>query len=576
MLPLLPQSGPGNVAALRSVPQVAIALGIIVPCLVLIGWTLDIGALKNVLPGQPQMVPNTALAFILASLSLWLLRAGQFAGRSRIYACACACIVVLTSLLTLGEYLSGVDLRIDTLLFQSKLRDLGASFPGRPSPHTALSFLLVGSALLLLSSTRRRAHVLAQFLTLAGFLIALMALVGYIYEVSFLYGITAYTGMALHTALTFILLSLGILFARAESGLMSVVMSDTTGGHMARHLLPAAILVPIVLGGLIARGERAGFYDTAFGMSLCVLTSIVILGAFICRNAVTLHRVDADRRQAESALRQAHDGLEVKVGQRTAELSRVNHRLQAEVVEHKQAEAARMQLLRRLVTAQEEERRRISRELHDHMGQYLSAIILRLKTLQPLASEQESARLNLQSLQELAGQLVDEVHHLAWELRPAALDDLGLLTALQNYTEKWSERSRIAVDFHSSGLKRERLPHEIETTIYRIVQEALTNVLKHAEARRVSVIVERRREHVLVIVEDDGRGFDMESDAHSWGAGRGLGLLGMQERVALVGGTLNIESAPGGGTTVRIRVPVSTSLEKEVFPREYSTNRPGR
>lgn len=575
MLPLLLQPASRNVAP-ASVPRAAIALGLIVPCLVLFGWMLDIGALKNVLPGQPQMVPNTALAFILASLSLWLLRAGQFAGRLRLYGRACAAVVTLTSLLTLVEYLSGLDLRIDTLLFQSRLEGGGASFPGRPSPHTALSFLLVGSALLCLSSTRRRAHGLAQFLTLAGFLIALMALVGYVYGVSFLYGITAYTGMALHTTLTFILLSLGILFARPESGLMSVVMSDTTGGHMARHLLPAAILVPIVLGGLIERGGRAGLYDTAFGMSLCVLTSIIILGALICRNAGTLHRVDAERRQAEGALRQAHAGLEIKVGERTAELSRVNRTLQAEVVEHKKAEAARMQLLRRLVTAQEEERRRISRELHDHMGQYLSAIILRLKTLQPLAAGQESARLNLRSLEELTGQLVDEVHHLAWELRPAALDDLGLLTALQNYTEKWAERSGIAVDFHSGGLKRERLGHEIETTVYRIVQEALTNVLKHAEARRVSVIIERRREHVLVIVEDDGKGFDLESAAHSWGAGRGLGLLGMQERVALVGGSLNIESAPGGGTTVRIRIPVSTNTEKEVFPREYSTNRPGR
>jgi signal transduction histidine kinase len=570
------QSGPRLAAAPSPVQRAAIALGVVVPCLVLVGWTLDIGALKNVLPGQPQMVPNTALAFILASLSLWLLRAGRFAGRSLASARACAGVVTLTSLLTLCEYLSGLDLRIDTLLFRGRLEGGGASFPGRPSPHTALGFLLVGSALLLLSTARRRAHALAQFLTLAAFLIALMALVGYVYDVWFLYGISAYTGMALHTALTFILLSLGVLFARPESGPMSVVTSDTTGGHMARHLLPAAILVPIVLGGLIVRGERAGLYDTAFGMSLCVLTNIVVLGAFICRNAGTLHRVDAGRRQAEGALRQAHDGLEVKVGERTAELSRVNQRLQAEVSEHRKAEAARVQLLRRLVTAQEEERRRISRELHDHMGQYLSTIILRLKTLQPLASEQESARLSLRSLHELTGQLVDEVHHLAWELRPAALDDLGLQTALQNYTEKWSERGGVAVDFHGGGLERQRLPPEIETTIYRIVQEALTNVLKHAEARRVSVIVERRREHVLVIVEDDGKGFDVGRASHSWGAGRGLGLLGMRERVALVGGVLNVESAPGGGATVRIRIPVPATTEREVFPREYSTNRPGR
>src|SRR5207248_3011051 len=170
------------------------------------------------------------------------------------------------------------------------------------------------------------------------------------------------------------------------------------------------------------------------------------------------------------------------------------HRPRADAGRHEQH--ARRQLLRVRVTAQEEARRRISRELHDQMGQYLSTLMLRLKTLRPLAAGQESARINLQKLEELTGRLVDEVHHLAWELRPAALDDLGLHTALQNYSEKWSERSGVAVDFHCGGLERQRLSPEVETTIYRVVQEALTNVLKHAEARLVSVIVERRRDHV--------------------------------------------------------------------------------
>jgi signal transduction histidine kinase len=182
----------------------------------------------------------------------------------------------------------------------------------------------------------------------------------------------------------------------------------------------------------------------------------------------------------------------------------------------------------------------------------------------------------LQKLEELTGKLVEEVHHLAWELRPAALDDLGLQAALHNYAEKWSERSGVAVDFHGGGLERQRLPPEVETTIYRIVQEALTNVLKHAAARRVSVIVERRREHVLVIVEDDGRGFDVEAVAYAPAAARGLGLLGMRERIALVGGALDFDSAPGDGATVRARIPVVPPTEKEVFPREYFTNRLSR
>lgn len=573
MLRPLLQLGPRTVVTPGPVPQVAAAIGIVVPCLVLAGWALDVVTLKNVLPGQPQMVPNTALAFILTSFSLWLLGTEESAARWRRHARACAVVVTVIGLLTLGEYLSGRDLKIDALLFGGSLRATAASFPGRPSPHTALSFLLVGIALLLLSARSRRAHGLAQLFSLAAFLVAMLALIGYFYEVTFLYGITAYTGMALHTALTFVLLSLGIFLARADRGPMLVVMSDTPGGHMARHLLPPAVMLPVLIGGLIIRGARAGLYDTAFGMSLCVTASIVTLGVLIWRNARTLYLVDAGRRQAEGALRKAHDELEVKIAERTAELSRVNETLQAEVAEHKKAEAARGQLLRRLVNAQEEERRRISRELHDQMGQYLSALMLRLKTLHPLAAGQ--ARDNLRKMEELTGRLVGEVHHLAWELRPAALDDLGLHMALQNYVEKWSERSGVAVDFHCGGLERERLPPEVETTVYRVAQEALTNVLKHAEARHVSVIVERRRDYVVVIVEDDGRGFDVEEVSLAPGSGCGLGLLGMRERVALVGGALNLDSSDTG-TTARARIPVPPAAEKEVFPREYFANRLGR
>src|ERR1044071_1017442 len=335
---------PGPAAVYGPVPGVATALGFAVSCLVLTGWALDIATLKSILPGQPQMVPNTALGFILSSASLWLLRAEPVAARSRRAARACAGVVALMSLLTLAEYLSGRDLRIDRLLFNDSLRG-GASFPGRPSPRPALGFLLVGSALLFLSAKGRRAHGFAQTLAAAALLVALLALVGYFYEVAFLYGITAYTGMALHTALTFVLLSLGILFARTDRGLMSVVMSETAGGHMARHLLPAAVLVPVVLGGLIVRGAHAGLYDTAFAMSLCVTASIVTLGVLICRNARTLHRADAERRRAESDLRRAHDELEVKVGERTAELSRVNVTLQSAVAAHRKAEVASAQLL---------------------------------------------------------------------------------------------------------------------------------------------------------------------------------------------------------------------------------------
>ncbi len=262
------------------------------------------------------------------------------------------------------------------------------------------------------------------------------------------------------------------------------------------------------------------------------------------------------RKRAEEALREAYARLEKRVAERTAELTRANEALTAEIEGRTQVEAARQELLQKLLTAQEEERHRIARELHDQMGQHLTALILGLKILKdgtPPASPQYQ---RLQQLQELTDRVGKEVHHLALELRPTALDDLGLHTALVNYVEGWAERSGVAVDFHSTGLDAERLPSLLETALYRIVQEGLTNVLKHAQARRVSLILQRSPNQMVAILEDDGRGFDPAGEIPWANTPSRLGLLGMRERVALVGGTLTIESTPGKGTTIFVRIPL--------------------
>jgi PAS domain S-box-containing protein len=249
------------------------------------------------------------------------------------------------------------------------------------------------------------------------------------------------------------------------------------------------------------------------------------------------------------------DGMSIGIGQ--------------DVTERKVAEKAReqllkdrKQLLRRLVTAQEEERRRIARELHDQLGQQITALMLGLKWLKDSGHCQPPAAEHLGRLQEYADQLGREVHNIAWELRPTALDDLGLHTALGNYLEKWAEGSGKVVELHSHGFNGHRLSTQIETTLYRVIQEALTNVLKHAEAEFVSLILERRGNHVLAIIEDDGRGFNVEAVMSAPESERKLGLLGMRERLALVFGTLDIESTPGAGTTVFVRIP-TPPLESE-------------
>ena len=205
--------------------------------------------------------------------------------------------------------------------------------------------------------------------------------------------------------------------------------------------------------------------------------------------------------------------------------------------------------LRRVVSAQELERQRLARELHDETGQALTSILLGLKSVEHAESESD-LRAATTELRELVITTLQDVRRLAVELRPKALDDFGLVPALERLVETFGEQTGMKVELEPR-LGDERLPSEIETALYRIMQEALTNVVKHAQANHVSIVLSRRESSVSALIEDDGRGFapaDRRED--------GLGILGMQERIALVNGRLTVESSPGKGTTLAIEVPL--------------------
>lgn len=204
--------------------------------------------------------------------------------------------------------------------------------------------------------------------------------------------------------------------------------------------------------------------------------------------------------------------------------------------------------LRRVVEAQELERRRLARELHDETGQALTSILLGLRTV-----EEAKGGLELRAaaeLRELVVATLQDVRRLAVELRPKALDDFGLVPALERLVQTFGEQTGIAVELEAR-LAEERLPSQVETALYRIVQEALTNVVKHARARSVSVLLTRKDRSVVAVIEDDGQGFRPGAES-----GEGLGLVGMRERVALLDGRLAIESAEGAGTTLVVEVPL--------------------
>ncbi|MGH1570784.1 ATP-binding protein [Methylobacterium sp. P31] len=249
----------------------------------------------------------------------------------------------------------------------------------------------------------------------------------------------------------------------------------------------------------------------------------------------------------------------------TGEPARLIYGVVADIEPRKRTEAERAELLRRLSEAQENEQRRIARELHDQVGQTVTGLSLGLKSLERLveAGAQSEVSRHVQWLQSLAGEIGRDIHRAAVDLRPTALDDLGLREALATLLRQWTRRHNIRSDFQVLG-ESVRLPAAVETAIYRIVQEALTNVLKHAQASTVSVSLEQRPEEVRVIIEDDGIGFDAEADAGPPAGGPAakprLGLSGIRERLSLLRGSLTLETSPGSGTTLFVRIPFPQQL----------------
>jgi signal transduction histidine kinase len=234
----------------------------------------------------------------------------------------------------------------------------------------------------------------------------------------------------------------------------------------------------------------------------------------------------------------------------------------------------RTALRRQLTLAEEEERRRLARELHDEVGQHLTALGLGLQALSDVAPPGSDVDRRAAQLRGLTDTLGRELHALAVRLRPRALDDFGLEAALQSYAEEWARQSGITIDVHTRGPSTRLLP-SAESAVYRIVQEALTNVARHSGAAHAGVVLERRDGYIHLAVEDDGRGFDPDRAAMP-DADRlqRLGLVGMRERAALVGGTMDIESAPGKGTTVFVRFPIAGASVRQV--RSVVAERPER
>ncbi|CUS36731.1 PAS domain-containing sensor histidine kinase [Candidatus Nitrospira nitrificans] len=248
----------------------------------------------------------------------------------------------------------------------------------------------------------------------------------------------------------------------------------------------------------------------------------------------------SERKRGETLLQQAHEALEIKVQERTAELSAANHSLRI--------------LSKRLMQVQEEERSRLARDLHDEVGQLLTALKIDLQDIQH--GEVGEARFDsLTDSLELVDRLLTQVRSLALDLRPSLLDDLGLVPALRWYVNRQAERNGWIL---SLSLERiERIPTPIEVGCFRVVQEALTNIAKYAKAKTVDLTLCRQDQDITLIIRDDGVGFDVMLAKQRALGGESIGLLGLEERVRLAGGSFIISSVPGEGTRLELCFPLT-------------------
>ncbi|MEW6749998.1 MAG: HAMP domain-containing protein [Candidatus Latescibacterota bacterium] len=306
---------------------------------------------------------------------------------------------------------------------------------------------------------------------------------------------------------------------------MSAVHLDRSVAAVTRHLL-------IMTGLAFAVGVVAAYLLTAF-LTRPILELASVAAAVGAGDFGRRARVWAD--DEIGRLGKAFNAM-------TESLARSTEKL-------RHAEKVRSQLLEKALNAQEEERGRVARDLHDQTSQSLTSLIVGLKTAH-MAGTLEEGRGRIAELRALAVRTLDEVHALSLALRPSVLDDLGLVVALERHAQEFARQHGIAVSFHARGFGNGvRLPPQLETTLYRVSQEALANVARHAGARNTGILLEHHDRRIGLIVEDDGKGFDVDAVMSADWKDK-LGLFGMRERMSLVGGTLTVESSPGRGTAV--------------------------
>jgi PAS domain S-box-containing protein len=586
------------------------------------GWAFHLPLLAAIVPGTIPMKANTAAAFMFAALAL-LRRDHRDLSFYAIFAVA---IGALTRL----QYMIDSDFRIDQLLFRDESH-IGI-FAGRMSQVTSTGFVLLGSALFFMNSNRSRLRQLARGLALLAGALGAVALLGHMYDTHDpLHPVRPQSNVAIPTAFGFIVAALGVQFANPFEGIVRQIRANTTGGLMLRHLLPAGVLIPFLLGYAVRTMQLKYGWEEGFSMALGAAAVVACLVTLMLINATELEREDLGWRESEQRFRLVANTAPVMIWMsgtdklcnyfnepwlhftgRTldAELGngwadgvhpddlpgclhtytdsfnrrepfRMEYRLRRydgeyrwvldtgvprftegrqftgyigsciDVTDRKVAVETLADLERRLLNAQEQERSRIARELHDDINQRLAIMGWELQSWDRSVEEPETGSFIASVIERLA-KIGTDIQAISRRLHSSHLEYLGLATAAEVLCKDLRKQQQVEIDFNCGGVPRD-LPKDISLCLFRVLQEALQNAIKHSGAQRFTVELTGDSSGIRLTVSDDGVGFDQRSIDKR----HGLGLISMRERMRMVHGEFGVRSAPGHGATVTCRVPLA-------------------
>ena len=541
-------------AALR-IAQAMGTLTVLLGLVVLFGWAAHIERLETVISGYVSMKPNTALCFFLSGLALligYLSRPRPWKKNSSL---VLATVVVLIGSLTLVEYVTARSLGLDQLFFPDVPNAVFTSSPGRMAPNTALAFVLCGSALILLSRGPRGA-ALAHAFTLVALFLALLALIGYLFEAKPLITIYSFTGMAVHTIAGFILLTLGILFARPKKGLMTALLADSSGGLVARRLILPAIIAPIFLGWIAFQGFVYGFYDAGFTASLIVVSSMLVICVMTARSIMELNRIDIERKKLDAA------------------------RLNADAREVGALEASRLK---------SEFVANVSHEIRTPMNGVLGMTSLLLDS--PLTPDQrenvETIRQSGDALLTLVNEILDfskiEAGKIVLEQKPFSLatcvDEVINLLAVN------ARRNKINL---ISFIEPHVMPVFLgdAARVRQVLLNLIGNAIKFTDEGEVVLQVNSRQVRdnlyqLQFVVSDTGMGISpdalpllfqpfQQGDASATRkhGGTGLGLTITKRLVELMGGEITVSSVLSAGSTFRFTLTLPSSTLEGSVPED--------